>query len=65
LLSSFAFNCKLRRYMKAVLSATMPPNARGTGFAISALTQGLALGRGSHSSTFQLDLSCFQHKTHP
>jgi len=34
--------------MKAVLSATMPPNVRGTGFAISALTQGVALGAGNY-----------------
>jgi MFS family permease len=33
--------------MKAALSATMPPNVRGTGFAISALTQGVALGLGN------------------
>jgi len=33
--------------MKAVLSATMPPNVRGTGFAISALAQGIALGAGN------------------
>ena len=34
--------------MKAVLSATMPPSVRGTGFAISALTQGIALGAGNY-----------------
>ena len=33
--------------MKAALSATMPPNVRGTGFAISALSQGIALGFGN------------------
>ena len=33
--------------MKAALSATMPPNVRGTGFAISALSQGIALGLGN------------------
>ncbi len=33
--------------MKAALSATMPPNVRGTGFAISALTQGVALACGN------------------
>jgi|TARA_B110000977_G_scaffold34035_2_gene45357 MFS family permease len=33
--------------MKAALSATMPPNVRGTGFAISALCQGVALGLGN------------------
>ena len=34
--------------MKAALSATMPPNVRGTGFAISALTQGIALASGNY-----------------
>ena len=34
--------------MKAALSATLPPNVRGTGFAISALTQGIALGAGNY-----------------
>ena len=38
--------------MKAVLSATMPPNVRGTGFAISALSQGLALGLGNYMAGF-------------
>ena len=33
--------------MKAALSATMPPNVRGTGFAISAPTQGIALASGT------------------
>ena len=42
--------------MKAVLSATMPPNVRGTGFAISALSQGLALGLGNYMAGFLCDL---------
>ena len=42
--------------MKAVLSATMPPNVRGTGFAISALSQGLALGLGNYLAGFLCDM---------
>jgi MFS family permease len=42
--------------MKAVLSATMPPNVRGTGFAISALSQGIALGAGNYMAGRLCDL---------
>jgi predicted MFS family arabinose efflux permease len=41
--------------MKAVLSATMPPNVRGTGFAIAAMTQGLSLGFGNYMAGFLCD----------
>ena len=39
---------QMQANMKAALSATMPPNVRGTGFAISALTQGIVLGSGNY-----------------
>jgi len=42
--------------MKAVLSATMPPSVRGTGFAISALFQGIALGAGNYMAGHLCDL---------
>jgi len=41
--------------MKAVLSATMPPNVRGTGFAIAAMSQGLSLGFGNYMAGFLCD----------
>lgn len=41
--------------MKAVLSSTMPPNVRGTGFAIAAMSQGLSLGFGNYMAGFLCD----------
>jgi len=41
--------------MKAVLSATMPPNVRGTGFAIAAMSQGLSLGFGNYMAGYLCD----------
>ena len=41
--------------MKAVLSSTMPPNVRGTGFAIAAMSQGLSLGFGNYMAGILCD----------
>ena len=56
--SNFAFKFNLRRYSEG--SKTIPCNAVGD-FSIAghATMKGLSLGRGVHSSTFQLNLSHF------
>jgi len=53
LLSNFAFNFNLRRYNWGffIMQSWLP--------IYLAKSLGLSLGRGLHSSTFQLNLSCF------
>jgi hypothetical protein len=57
LLSNFAFNFNLRGYIKVAERLTPQAALVGAGAAHAVLHS--AMGRGSHSSTFRLNLSAF------
>ena len=64
-LSSFAFNPKLRRYRMAANPAAIAEARRGLRERMLASplcdSEGFVRGRGSQSSTFQLNLTRFCH----
>ena len=56
LLSNFAFNFNLRRYSETLY---IPANSLTSGSTYYLRVVGCVVGRGLHSSTFQLNLSRF------